>query len=93
MTQDGEINLDRVKATYSIPDIVLVDIRELNSVNESRLYFEIFFAIGLTLLGAVVTNFNVELSISALSFLSFGIFSLIRFILKNKKLTNQNLRQ
>lgn len=36
MAQDGEINLDKVKAYYSILDVVLADIRELNS---NKIYF------------------------------------------------------
>jgi len=82
MPQDGEINLTEVKAQYSVKDIKFVDSRELDFANEFRLTFEISFGVGLTLLGVVITNFDVMLLITMIIFLGFGIFNIVRY--KNK---------
>ena len=86
MAQDGEINLGQVKASYSIEDIMLVDMRELSFVNESRLYYEISFGIGLTLVGSILENFNLERFIVSCIFLLFGIYNLVRYIMGSKKI-------
>lgn len=82
MAQDGEINLNEVYARYSLKDITLVDSREVNFANETRLTYEISFAIGLTLLGTVVNEFDKTLSITAGVFLLFGAISLLRYLMK-----------
>ena len=86
MAQDGEINLGEVKASYSIEDIMLVDMRELSFVNESRLYYEISFAIGLTLVGSILGNFSLERSVVSAIFLGFGIYNLVRYIMGSNKI-------
>lgn len=87
MPQNGEINLSEVKARYSVDDVVFVDIRELNSANDARLYYEISLAIGLTILGAVVTEFSWELCLTSAVFLVFGLFNLIKYLKKCRQMT------
>lgn len=86
MAQDGEINLGEVKASYSIEDIMLVDMRELSFVNESRLYYEISFGIGLTIIGSIMENFDMQRLIVSCIFLLFGIYNLIRYIIGSNKI-------
>lgn len=86
MAQDGEINLGQVKASYSIEDIMLVDMRELSFVNESRLYYEISFGIGFTLVGSILGNFDTQRCVVAGIFLLFGIYNLIRYVIGSKKI-------
>lgn len=90
MAANGELNLENLKATYKVDDIVLVDSRKLDFANEIRLYYEISFGVGLTLLGVILSEFNWYLFITTIIFLGFGIFNLIRYILKNKELKNSN---
>ena len=86
MPQNGEINLNEVKAKYSIEDIEFIDKRELDFANEFRLTFEISFGIGLTLLGMITTNFNSTFLITSIIFLGFGIFNLFRYSKKRKEI-------
>lgn len=86
MPQDGEIDLKEVKAKYSLGDITLVDSREINYANEARLYFEISLAIGLMLLGSVITEYNQTYLVVAIIFIGFGLINLVRYILKTNKL-------
>jgi hypothetical protein len=89
MPQNGEINLKEVKAHYSVNDITLVDSREVDFANEIRLYYEVGFGIGLMLTGVLLGNleqFDWYIFCTATIFLGFGIFNLIRYILKNRKI-------
>lgn len=86
MAEKGQIDLKQVKAKYKIDDFKLIDSRSLESADECRLYFEICFAISLTLIGSILSAFNVYLFISSLIFLLFGAFFLIRYIIKQKKI-------
>jgi len=86
MPQDGEIDLKEVKARYSLQDITLVDSREIDYANEARLYAEIGFAVGLTFLGAILTEFNQTFVIVSGVFLLFGIINAGRYIYKLKKI-------
>ncbi|PIS35196.1 MAG: hypothetical protein COT36_03640 [Parcubacteria group bacterium CG08_land_8_20_14_0_20_38_56] len=86
MPQKGTIDLAKVKASYEIEDISLVDSNKLGSANECRLYFEIFFSIGVALIGNIVSKFNITFLVVSLLFISLGIFFLIRYILKFKGL-------
>jgi hypothetical protein len=86
MPQDGEINLKEVKAKYSVKDIEFIDSRELDFANEFRLSFEISFAIGLTVLGATITNFNWILLAVTVIFLAYGFFNLFRYGKKYKEI-------
>ena len=79
MPEIGEIDLKKLKVRYSIEDINLVDIRDLNYANELRLYFEIFFSIGVCLLGVTVSTFNWYLLSGTLLFTLIGFFFLGRF--------------
>jgi len=91
MAQDGEIDLSAVKARYSVKDIILVDSREIDFVNEYRLSYEISFAIGLTLLGCVISNFDWILLITTLIFLLFGFVNLGRFLIKQKQMKTKDV--
>lgn len=86
MPQDGEIDLNEVKARYSLQDITLVDSREIDYANEARLYAEIGFAVGLTFLGAILTEFNKIFLIVGGIFLLFGIANAIRYLFKVRKI-------
>lgn len=86
MPQDGEINLTEVKAQYSVKDIKFIDSREIDFANEFRLTFEISFGIGLTLLGAVITNFNWILLTTTIIFLGFGTVNIFRYNKKYKEI-------
>lgn len=86
MPQNGEINLNEVKATYSVEDLVFVDRREVDLANEFRLTFEISFGIGLTLLGALLSEFDWRLLITAIIFLGFGLLNVSRYRKKYKVL-------
>lgn len=86
MPQDGEIDLNEVKAKYSLQDITLVDSREIDYANEARLYAEIGFAVGLTFLGAILTEFNNTFAIVGGIFLLFGIVNAIRYLMKVRKI-------
>lgn len=91
MAQDGEINLKEVKAKYSVKDIKFVDSRELDFANEFRTTYEVSFAIGLTLLGNVVSNFNWGLFATMTIFLLFGVFNFIRYSRKQKEIKIDDL--
>lgn len=86
MPQDGEIDLNAVKARYSLQDITLVDSREIDYANEARLYAEIGLAVGLTFLGAILTEFNKTFAIVGGIFLLFGVVNSIRYVFKVKKI-------
>lgn len=86
MPQDGSINLDKVKAKYSVKDITFVDIREINLANEQRLSSEIGFGIGLPVLSSLINNFSMPLLLTGLAFLAFGFFSLYRYITRKKEI-------
>ncbi|MFA6991996.1 MAG: hypothetical protein WC269_01790 [Candidatus Gracilibacteria bacterium] len=86
MPQNGEIDLNEVKAKYSLQDITLVDSREIDYANEARLYAEIGFAIGLTFSGAILTEFNWVFAIAGGVFLLFGLINAIRYLFKLKKI-------
>lgn len=86
MAQDGEIDLNEVKARYSLKDITLVDSREVNFANETRLTFEISFAIGLTLLGSLINEYSQVLAITSGVFLLFGAIFLLRYALKIREI-------
>jgi len=86
MPQNGEINLNEVKAKYSIKDIEFIDKRELDFADEFRLTFEISFGIGLTLLGVVMTKFDLIFLITSIVFLGFGIFNIFRYNKKRKEI-------
>ncbi len=86
MPQDGEINLKEVIAKYSVEDLHLVDRREVDFADEFRLTSEISFAIGLTLLGVVLTNFSWPFFVVTIIFIAFGVISFIRYFRKRKKL-------
>ena len=83
MSQDGEINLGGLKATYSLPDVHLVDYREIRMANEFRFTGEISLSIGLTLLGSSVSGSDWRLWIICIAFLIFGIINFIRFSRRN----------
>jgi len=89
MPQSGEIDLNEAKAKYSVDDIILVDKGALDLANETRLYYEIGFAIGLTLLGVILSKFDWSLAITMVIFLGFGIFNLIRYLMKYKQLNKK----
>ena len=86
MSKNIKINLDEVKANYSFSDINLVDLRDINFANEVRLYYEIFFGIGLTLLGVLIVGFDWYLFATTCIFLFAGIANLIRYISRVRKL-------
>lgn len=90
MPQDGEINLNEVKAKYSVKDINFIDSRELDFANEFRLTFEISFGLGLTLLGVTITNFNLIFLTTTIIFLGFGIFNIFRYNKKSREIKNSN---
>ncbi|RJQ29759.1 hypothetical protein C4571_00595 [Candidatus Parcubacteria bacterium] len=89
MPESGQINLNKVKATYSIGDIELVDRRDLESANESRFYGEIGFAIGLTFLGNLFGNFNWPMLAATGAFIAFGSLMFWRFKHKNEKINQK----
>lgn len=89
MAQDGEINLGEVKASYSIKDITLIDARELSFINEFRLYYEISFAVGLTVVGSILGSFSLERLIVSVIFIIFGFYNLFRYLLKIRKMYNE----
>lgn len=89
MPEIGEIDIKKLKVRYSIEDINLVDIRDLNYANELRLYFEFFFTIGIGLLGATISTFNWYLFSGTLLFILLGIFFLGRFLLKYNSLLRE----
>lgn len=86
MPQDGEIDLNELKAKYSLPDITLVDSRDIDYANEARLYGEIGFAVGLTFLGVILTDFDKTYAIVGGIFMLFGLINAIRYLYKHKKI-------
>jgi hypothetical protein len=86
MAQSGEIDLSGIKGKYNVNDIELVDKREIDFANEFRLTAEISFALGLTLLGVVITNFNGLLSLTTAVFILFGLFNMCRYKKKYKEI-------
>jgi len=89
----GEIVLENFKVTFYIEDPHLVDSKKLESANDSRLYYEVSFGIGLTMLGAELQEHNKWLLISTVVFLVFGLFFLVRYVLKNKTLQARNRKE
>lgn len=92
MPQDGEILLEKLEAYYSIDDIRLVDKDKIDRANECRLYFEIFWGIGLTILGGLLASFNQPLFITSIIFLSVGAFFLIRYMMKNSDINKKAIK-
>lgn len=86
MSQSGEIDLNRVKASYTVADIQFVDKRDLDTANDDRLYFELSSSIGLTFLGAELTNHNSYLLFTCIAFGIFAIFFLVKYIIKSNKM-------
>jgi len=91
MPQDGEILLEKVKAFYSIEDINLVDKNKVERANECRLYFEIFWGIGLAIGGSLISSFNWPLFITSCTFIFVGAFFLIRYIIKNAEINKKTI--
>ena len=92
MGQDGEICLDRLKASYSLPDIILVPKDKVEQADEARLYFEVSLSIGLTLGGALVGNFSLLLLVTSIAFIAFAGFSLWRYIVKRKEVNKHLIK-
>ena len=92
MPQNGEIVLEKLKAFYTIDDINLVDKNKIDQASECRLYFEIFWGLGLTIFGSLVSSFNWPLFITCGVFLGLGEFFLIRYLRKNRELNKKVLR-
>ena len=86
MPQDGEIDLNELKARYSLQDVTLVDSREIDYANEARLYAEIGLAISLTFLGAILTEYDNTFAIVGGVFFLFGITNAIRYLVKVNKI-------
>jgi hypothetical protein len=92
MPQDGEIILEKLKAYYSIEDINLVDKNKIDQAGECRLYFEIFWGVGLTILGNLISYFNWPLFITCAVCICLGSFFLIRYIRKNSQLNKKIIK-
>ncbi len=91
MAQSGKIDLKQVKGTYSVADIKFIDSREMDFANEFRTTYEVSFAIALTLLGNVISNFGWILLTVVLIFFAFGSFSWYRYYKKQKSLKKDSL--
>mgnify|MGYP001580048302 CR=1 FL=1 len=85
-----KFSVQNIPATYRVPNLTYVPIEEVESSNEARLYFEIFSAIGLTLMGVVISEFNLTYFITGVISLSLALFFIIRHILKQKKMRGEN---
>lgn len=81
-----KFSVQNIPATYKVPNLTYVPLEEVESSNESRLYFEIFMAVGLTLMGVVMSKFESTYFITGLISLALAIFFIIRHILKQKKM-------
>jgi hypothetical protein len=81
-----KFNVQNIPATYKVPNLTYVPLEEVESSNEARLYFEIFMAIGLCLMGVVMSKFNLVYFITGLISLSLAVFFIIRHVLKQKKM-------
>lgn len=92
MPQAGFIDLEKVKALYSIDDIELVDKNLVEQANEYRLFFEIAFAIGLTILGSVLGKWDWSLFVVSIAFFLFGGFFLWKYFEKNSKITEKSVK-
>ena len=91
MPQTGEIDLVRLKASYALDDIHLVDKDKVDQANEDRLYFELTYAVGLTLLGNLISNFNWPFFWTVVVFIGAAIFFLIRYKMKSNRLDKVSL--
>ncbi len=79
-------SVQNIPATYKIPNLNYVSVEEVESSNECRLYFEIFMAVGLTLMGTVMSKFNLTYFVTGSVSLVLAIFFIIRHILKQRKM-------
>ncbi len=78
-----KINMGKMKGRFKMPDLKYVPLSDIESMNELKLNYEITFAIGLTLLGVLITKLdNLILWIVTIAFLLYGIIFLIRYIMK-----------
>lgn len=92
MPQDGEIILEKLKAYYSIDDINLVDKNKIDQASECRLYFEVFWGVGLTIFGNLLSSFNWPLFTTCLVCICLGLFFLIRYIIKNYRVNKKAIK-
>ena len=90
---EGKIDLKNFKANYQVNEPRLVDVRDIHLANEVRLYYEIFFGIGLTLLPIMIMSFSWIWFVVTVITLILGLFFLIRYILKSKDLNKENKTQ
>jgi len=84
-----KFNVQNISATYKVPSLTYVPIEEVESSNECRLYFEIFLAVGLTLMGVVISKFNWTYFITGSLSLALAVFFIIRHIIKQKKMRGE----
>lgn len=90
MAQTGEIQLDKLKATYSIGDVHLVDRDKVDAADELRLWFEVCWGVGLTVLGVVLASPTWPMGIAAAAALGLGLFFLIRYAIKRYAIMKKN---
>ncbi|MFA5953764.1 MAG: hypothetical protein WC812_04180 [Candidatus Pacearchaeota archaeon] len=88
MEKINKLPIKKGTIKYKDPNIALVPREEVHSSNECRLYSEIFMGIGLTLIGVIISKFNLTLLVSGIISLGLATFFMIRYILKDKKLNN-----
>ena len=81
-------NVKNLPVNYRLPNYTLVPLEEVESSNECRLYSEIFMAVGLTLMGVVIPQFNLTWFVTGGISLGLSIFFMIKYLRKNKKLNN-----
>jgi len=84
-----KFSMKNIPATYKVPNLNYVPLEEVESSNECRLYFEIFLAVGLTLMGVVITKFNLTYFITGTISLGLALFFIIRHLLKQKKMRGE----
>lgn len=77
-------DIGNLKGKYQVPNLEYVPVADFDLANELRLHYEIGLGIGLTFLGAAISNPNLYLWTGTAPFLIFGIVSLIRYVLKVK---------
>lgn len=49
-------DLGNLKGKYAVPKFTYVPLEAFDMINELRIWFEICFAVGLTLMGSVILN-------------------------------------
>ncbi len=78
-------NIKNLPVKYKAPDMLIISLGDLDSLNESRLWFEVLLSAGLTFIGLAIKPFNFYFGTFGAVLLLLGVFFIWRYKKKYKK--------